>query len=437
MKLKKIAAFLIAVCISLQLCGCGFIGNNEELVAPPELTGDMAPIANALYEAVGENINLEYPAEGERRAAIVLEDIYGDGKPIAFAFYSTSDDELTTMHINAICQNGDEWKSVSDITVVATGVERVEFADLNGNGTKEILVGWDVNGISEKQLNVFAFDKKLLTQQLIQAYTGFLCCDLDDNGTNELFVHLLNTSDKTNKAIVYSYGEEGMVQTAGCQMDTTVKSASAPVLSTLTNGKKAVYIDEIKGVGAVTEVLFLLKGVLQNPLLDKQSLIENTVTLRAASLATTDINSDGTLEIPIASDLPNAILDGEKLFYTNWCSFNGEKLTAKQITVVNTVDGYYFTVPHSMVGKIAVLKDIEKHKREFYYYDAQTQATGDLLFTVTAMPSYTWDSREFNRGGFTELGRKDNTVFAVDVTASAKALEVDNEMIKATFNIIE
>lgn len=436
MKLKKLITVLLAISICMLFCGCDLFDNTDDLVSPPELTGDMAPIAEALYAATGSGLNLEYPAAGNHRSAIVLEDINADGSFEAFAFYSTSDDELSTMHINVICQKGDEWESVSDQTIVATGVEMIDFCDLNDDGVKEILVGWDVNGASEKQLSVFAFDQKHLSQQLLQAYTGFLCCDLDQNGTNELFVHLLNTTEKTNKAIVYNLGPEGMAQTAGCLMDGSVKSAAEPVLSTLSNGQNAIYIDEIKGVGAITEVLYISKGEMKNPLLDTVNSLENIVTLRGASLSTQDINGDGILEIPIASDLPNAVTDGEKLYYTNWCSFNGEVLAAKLITVVNTVDGYYLSVPNSMIGNISVLKDIENHERRFYHYDNATQTTGELLFEVTVIPTSEWDNRDFNRGSLVELSRRENTVFVVGVTEAAQRLGVNAEIIKSTFNLI-
>ena len=122
MKLKRCIAALLAVCICMSCGGCGFIDSTDEMVSPPELTGEMAPIANALYKVAGNDCDLKYPADGKYRSAIVLEDIDTDGVFEAFAFYSTSGDEMTTMHINVIGQSGDEWKSIADQTIVATGV---------------------------------------------------------------------------------------------------------------------------------------------------------------------------------------------------------------------------------------------------------------------------------------------------------------------------
>lgn len=434
MKAKKTACLLIAFCMLFVLSGCGLSGGNK-LVSPPELTGEMYPISKALRDSAGSDYDLKYPTSGERRSAIVLEDINSDGTFEAFAFYSTNEDEMTHMHINVICQKDDGWVSVNDQTIVATGVETVDFCDLNNDGIEEILVGWVVNGTSEKQLSVFTFENDKLVQKLIQPYTNFICCDLDNNGISEVFVHLLNTSEKSNKAIIYSFNGGDMAQTAGCIMDRNVKTSEPPTVSVLSSGQKAIYIDEIKGVGAVTEVLYFLRGELVNPLLDTENSYENTVTLRAASLRFKDINADGIIEIPVASDLPGAGND-ESAYYTNWCSFNGEKLSTKLVTLVNTVDGYYLILPNSYIGNIAVLKDLDEHKREIYTYDQATETVGDPLFSITAVDIKKWQSDDYDTSGMTEITRTDSTVFAAAVSGT-ESFKISIDEMKNMFKIIE
>lgn len=435
MRVKKLAVIILSVLICGLCCGCAFVDNTDVLLSPPELTGEMYPIAKALKKSAGSDYNLEYPTSGVHRSAIILEDINGDAVFEAFAFYSTNEDEMTNIHINVICQKDGEWVSTSNQTIVATGVETVEFCDLDGNGTEEILVGWRVNGSTEKQLSVFGFENNKLVQKMLQPYTGFLCADLDGNGINEIFVQLLNTAEKTNKATVYSYNGDGVAQISGCALDINVKTASQPVLSVLSSGQKAVYIDEVKGVGAVTEVLFFSRGELINPLLEKETSNENILTLRAANLEMTDINNDGILEIPVAAELPNAAGGDEKLYYTNWCSFNGERLSVKSVTVVNTVDGYYLTVPNNLVGSIAVLKDLENHRRSVYLYDPLSGSVGGLIVSIAATGVENRSESDSDNGLF-EVYRGNSTVFIASLGDAAQLAGVTADTVKDMFTML-
>ena len=434
---KKAILWLTCMCVCVSFCGCAFVGDNDELVSPPELTGELSLIADALYDVAGEELDLEYPTAGQYRSAIILEDINGDDTYEAFAFYNTANDEMNSVHINVICQQDGAWVSVADQTMIATGVEKVEFCDLDGDGGKEILVGWDVNGSSEKKLSVFTFGESKLEQKLIQSYTNFLCLDLDFNNSSELFVHFLSAADKTNKAMVFNLKNNEMVQTMGCLMDASVKSAAVPVASVLPNGQRAIYIDEIKGVGSVTEVLYVSSGELVNPLLDSEITFENISTYRAASIETKDIDGDGILEIPVASDLPNAQIDGEKLYYTNWCTFDGTKLSAKKVTIMNTVDGYYLTVPKTIIGYVAVEKNIESHVRKFYHYDSINNILGRELFTITAVDINDWVSSDYERGNKQEISRTESTVFVAELGDGAESFLITIDLIKDTFYLVE
>ena len=432
--MKRLAAIAALAVLCLTLSGCRFFTvDTEELMFPPEISGDMYPISKALSKSVKGEYRLKYPSSGDQRSAIVLEDLDGDGTREAFAFYSTADDEMTNMHINAICEQGDGYTSVGDQSIVAGGVERVDFCDLNGDGTKEILVGWEVYGLSEKQLCVYALDDGTFSQLISEKYSGYICCDLSGNGKNELLVHLLNTVDAVNTASLYSFSKNTPAKIGSCVLDGTVKTVSNPVLSTLSTGQTAVYLDEIKGAGAVTEVLFYDGGELKNPLLDTENTYESNRTLRAASINCRDIDGDGVLEIPVATALPNAAGTEELLYYTNWCAFDGQKLATRRITVVNSVDGYYLEIPDNLANRLAVIKDTDNHRRVFYYYDKETETVGSRIATVAVVSAEDFDSTEDKSGVF-ELGRSGKSVFVGSVGTAAK-VTVDEAQLKDMFKI--
>ena len=437
MKRNKAIAVVLAFAICLLLCGCDmFTIDTEPLITPPELAGDMQPINEALKKSINGDFRLKYPSLGERRSAIILEDIDGNGGFEAFAFYSTSDDEMTNMHINAICKRGGEYVSVDEKSIVAGAVERVDFCDLDGDGAEEILVGWEVYGSSEKQLCVYSLTGDNLTVRLSEKYTGFICCDLVGDGDNELIIHLLNTADMINSAAVYRFTDGGLQKIAGCVLDSTVKTVSEPVFSKLSNGKGAIYIDEIKGAGAVTEVLYFESGELKNPLLETENTIENIRTLRSASIFSKDIDSDGVLEIPVATKLSNAAGTDEQLYYTNWCAFDGENLVTEKISILNTIDGYSVDIPENLEGRLAVLKDNESHRRVFYYYNSELDTVGERLFSISVVPVLEWDSRDYDRMSNFELARSGKNVFVASVNTVAKNA-LSEDALKEMFRVAE
>lgn len=433
MYLKKAICIALICLMALSFCGCDtFTADTDALLAPPQLSGEMYPIRLALDKATGGEYTLKYPSDGNRRSAVMLEDIDGDATFEAFAFYSTVEDEQSKMHINVIRFIDGEWKSVAEQSLVGGGIERVEFSDLNSDGVEEILVGWEIYGSSDLKLAVYSLDGNVLSQRMLQQYTSFICCDLDENGEEEIFVQHLDTAAGTNRAMLFVIDDSGVLQTAGCNMDTTVKTAYPPILSDLSSGQSAIYIDEVKGAGSITEVLFLEKGELVNPLLKGEGVAENTETLRPLGILSQDVNGDGILDIPVASVLANADpTSNETLYYTNYSNFNGESLTLKTVTVINQLDGYRFTVPSRWLDRIAVYKDTDKRIRTIFAYDDGQVNTSVRLAQICAVD----ESQAGSYKEWIKLGEKDDTVFFGKIAENGDYRCITVEELKGIFSI--
>ncbi len=436
--LKKFACVCMIIGIMLNLCGCDFFtADIAELLSPPLLSEDLYPISQALEASVDTKYDLQYPAKGNYRSAVIKQDINGDSLEEAFAFYSTTDGEVITMNINMLCLRNGKWISAAQQKIVAGGVNQVEFCDLDSDGALEILVGWEVYGTAEMQLAVYSFGENTLTQRFLQKYNNFVTCDLDENGQNEVFIVNLNTADELNSAAAYVLTEEGVTQLYYCELDPTVKAINEPVVAELSTGRPAVYIDEIKGVGAVTEVLFVERNLLVNPLYDAMAS-ETTATLRSANFTVRDINNDGVLEIPIQQNVPSVSKTNlnEKLYLTNWCSFNGEVLTNQQTTMINVNDGFCYTIPPKWNGKIAVLKDTDKRIRELYVYN-EDMTVGESLVYFGAVKSTKWDSSKYAKEDFQKITATQDTVFYCRISKAAKAEGITLEEIKKNFELFE
>lgn len=435
MLVKKVLCIMLTVAISITLCGCDFFTmETEQMLTPPALIGDMAPIQEALNNSVKGEYTLKYPSSGEYRSAVLINDIDGDGVSEAFAFYSQLDEDINYMHLNVICRRGGKWKSVSDQKIAAGGVDCVDFADLNNDGKMEIIVGWEIYGSSGKQLTVYSFDKNVISQKLTHEYTSFLSCDLDSNNESELFVHNFNVATAINAAFLYTLDKSGTAQLSSCVMDRSVKSVSVPVLSVLSNGQPAIYIDEVKATGNITEVLFLENGALVNPLLYAETG-ENTKTLCVSDVSISDINGDEIIEIPISEEMISSVSQPpiKKVYYTKWCAFDGVNLTPKQTTLLNSADGYYLLVPEKWIGHIALTRDTEKHSRTIYSYDAAEDIVGVPLAHFIAVPISHWDEFKEENKETIEISRNSTYIFAGGVYGGGESLSITEQELKNMF----
>ncbi|MBR4973015.1 MAG: VCBS repeat-containing protein [Clostridia bacterium] len=435
---KRFMALVVCLFGIMCLSGCDlFAIDTAELLSPPMLSGELKPIADVINKTAGDGYSFKYPSRGDYRSAVVREDIDGDGILEAFAFYSVTDGETVTMHINAITKRNGEWVSVATQKIVAASVDKIDFCDLDGNGIKEILVGWEIYGTSEMRLAVYGFEENTLTQRMLQKYTHFETCDLDDDDKYEIL--LINADiGSGNTASLFALTDNGITQISACALDSTSKTFDEPIISTLSNGKPAVYIDEIKGVGAVTEVIFLEKGSLVNPLYSSETK-ETSATLRSVTFRVTDIAGDGIYEIPIQENVPSVITNdaNEILYLTNWCSFNGETLTVQRTDMINVIDGYSYTVPARLIGKIAVLKNTATHIREIYEYNAEEETIGLSLILFKAVSADQWQEEVLRGTDGQEIMKRDDTVFVAYISDTAKVQGITIDTVKSSFSIFE
>ena len=437
--LRKTLGLLLCFALIFCLCGCDFFAaDTAELLSPPEPVGDIKPISEVIKETSSANLVMKYPSRGNYRSAVIREDIDSDGTLEAFAFYSVTDRDIITMNINAICMRDGEWTSVATQQIVAAGVDKIEFCDLDADGIKEILVGWQIYGTSEMQLAVYSLGENSLTQRMLKKYSQFISCDLDADGKNEILVLKTGFAESANMASIFELDESGVIESSTCELDHTVKTVSEPIIDVLSNGKPAVYIDILKGVGTVTEVLFMEKEKLVNPLYNAETG-ETSATLRSVSLGIKDINEDGIIEIPVQEEVPSVThLDiNEKLYLTNWCSFNGEILTNQMTTMINVNDGYYLNVSAKLIGKIAVLKDTENRVREIYYYNVKKGTVGKSLIYLKAVEKSDLDKGEYKSLGATEILNYGTTSVICKVSSDAEKLGIDLEYVRSNLKIFE
>lgn len=415
--LKMFSALICAVSV-LLLSGCSdFDLSADNFLAPPRAGGEMYDIEQALENSVTVDYTLKYPTAGEYRSAYVLADLMKkDEKNFAIAFYSTvGTDNVSSMHLNLMKKVDDKWISISDVSVSAGGVEKVEFSDLDGDGVKEIVVGWNIYGGMDKTVSVYELQGKNLAVRLQSTYTSFLCCDLGENGRDDLFLLTHKTNTAQSDAKLYSFEKENVREVGSCALDGTVSSFNEPVISKLSTGTSAVYIDGVKGTGMQTEIVYYKGKELVAPLAEANMMGTAMSTYRDTSVACMDINSDGFLDVPIIAPFDNFDLQLDETTLnpiTKWCIFDGTKFSVAMYAVMNYTDGYYFEIPHTWQNRITVGMNIESRLRTVYLWNVEEGSIISELVRIRAVSQSEWDKEDNGFNGYVEITRSEGVVYA-------------------------
>lgn len=432
--LKRLLSLLLTVALCASLSACTFLETDgDTLLSPPRLEGELYYIQEALLDYAGDEITLKYPTAGEYRSAFVLRDIDGDGSDEAFAFYSKTQDSTVTMHINILVKE-DEWKSRGDIGIVGSGVEKVVFSDLAGDGIEEISVGWSIYGTVDKQVGIYSFDGKMLTQRTMENYTDFLALDIDEDKKDELFVINLNLTDKTATAKAFSVNEQGVEEKGVATLDGNVTSHYTPVLSKLSDGRPAVYIDAVKGSGTLTEIVWYEDEGLKS-LYDGKTA-STSLTYRPSVVVSRDFNKDGVVDIPLQSILLSTKdkEDFDKVYVTDWSSFDGKKIETKVSAFMNYSDGYYITIPKERKDTLHLARKTDSRLRIFYSFDPKEKIQGNEVFRVLVLSQVDFDAGKGQ--GYTILRERGNLHFLARVS-SDNELGFTAEELNQNFGIIE
>ncbi len=434
-RIKKALTLLLVAAFMVVLSGCKLFSVQEDLLSPPRPQGELFEIEKALRSLSSGKITLKYPTAGEYRSAIIQYDITSSGVKDAVAFYSTESENISLMHIAVITKRDGEWVAVRDASVLASGVERVEFDDLDGDGKSEIIVGWSVFGTVDKEIGIYGFDGATLSPYAHEKYTQFLRTDLNTDQKKELFLIYNNTADKTATARLLKLENKVVTEISAAASDGAVSGYLQVTASKLLNGKPAVFVDAQKGVSTITEVFYLENDQLVNPFYDRESKA-TTATERKNNVASRDINGDGSLDVPMLQLMPgyeNAA-EADRVYVTKWCGFDGARLAVTLSAVMNYTDGYYFTYPKTYEGKISVDRILSSRTRVVNFVEDAEANEKHELFRIKTVSLNSWETTE--NQGWQKLLEDNTTVYAVRISEFAKQNGITLQAIQNEFKLI-
>ncbi len=359
----RLLAMIAVIC--LLLSGCNIIGIDvENQLIPPQNDKEQNAMQTALYDYLQSyNFTLTYPTSGEYQAPFIVlnqikqteilsgqagsetvtpgSDTLGNWGVVFYRW--NMNNAKTKIHLLKKNEDG-VWKTVADVEGYSETVAEVNFADLNGDGFPELLVGWSMYNTTDKRLAVYRIDRKLSAIAFEKAYTELRCADMTDDEAEDILLFNIQSGEPEVKAQLYSYIKNQMQYRGETLLDSGIKQVRSSVVAKLSPTVNGMFVDCQKDADTtVTELIYWNNSSLKSPLSDESSNV-NTVTARENGLSCEDLDGDGVVEWPLSKRLNSyetASLE-TAIWQTDWMTydFRSAKIERKFSSVVNLMDSY-------------------------------------------------------------------------------------------------
>ena len=452
--MKRGGIIALAMGLLLTMTGCNLAGDVRQHLQPPRLTGEQQAVQEALdaYLSVGEQTKesrLKYPKNGENRAAIWMTDMDGDGTEEAVAFYTVGQDEM--VHIHLLHRNEDDtWKSVGDIVGNSTEVDEVVLADLDGDGGKELLVGWTMYTGVDKQLVVYTdTDTGLMPVVGNLLYTAFTVENMTQYARDDLLVLRADTVAGVT-AVTLQTIENGAVKTVSeARLDGYIQGFTDVRMAPLSDEVNALYIDCYKDASTMlTELVFWNGEELVAPFYNTNTNL-TTAPVRELPLTATDVNRDGKLEVPVCRRLPgyeSATAAGAQWLIA-WNAWDLQSATQVASTtvfhcIINMTDGYYFRLDDQFVtvnehgdAEVSVTASYNAGDREWTLSEFKNGKIGRKILVIRAVETNVADDDKKNDKKFTTVAESHEKQLEYQVWINEAATDLDIR--KVTYQIVE
>lgn len=436
---KKCILLLAGLALAAVLSGCTFFDSSvEQLFTLPRMAEEYTGLSQQIDSLIDQGYEYASPSGGRNIQSVQMVDLEDDGIQEALVFLRRSSDEKP-LKIMVFRLEGDTYRCFCTIESSGSAVDSVYYQDLNGDGCREIIVGWRISAdVQTVAVYVPQPDPYVLLQS---GYTRFTVTDLDGDGVKSL---LLFRSDNDGQPVAGLYIRKDDVISASYSsvLSYTMAELSrgSVVVGKLSDGTPAVFATGVNSQGmAMTDILVWQEsGGLTNIAQDR------TTGLTAAvypymQLKPQDIDGDGSVEIPApetaAADAGSGAAANTAAAVrglVRWISYCGdESPDVHCVTYHDLSAGWYFRLPDTWQGE-ATFTTAENGA-----YESQVVLLSNGQ-PVAALYALTGDNREKRAmmGSRMALKRQNGVTYGGELLAGANYCGLDEESLRLGFNLV-
>lgn len=409
--MKKYGVWLIVLTL-IALLGFTIVTTTfqpmESLMRPPKVEGENLSVQLAFEEKVGTDYILKQPISGNYRSAFNFMDLTGDKNDEVVIFYSKTDN-LGIVRMNVLDNIDGKWTSVADFQSVHNDIQEVEFADLNGDGNKEIIVGWTVFQDSySKLMSIYEISSNKKSVRIYPVfgdyYSMFKVADFDSNGKDDIlalkYAMAGDSAEYTGTVLTYDGG--GLKERKSFSLDKSLNSVAAINYDYFNNSLTRIFIDGYKADSGMITDCFLwdtADDTFKRAYVGGNSIA--SLTSRTSSVICKDINFDGLIELPREDYLPNTSDDSISMGSNNlgmsiisWFWFHGDDTQSVDHRIILSQYGYSFSFNRHMMGNVSVENDTQKGLVTFYSVKNENGVIvkDEPLFSIMTLTDFDLDA---------------------------------------------
>ncbi|MQL51339.1 tetratricopeptide repeat protein [Desulfofundulus thermobenzoicus] len=202
---------VVLVAVGLLLNGCAQFPTPGELIKPPVVKMEAASAEAAYSPAELKQIVMPFlppgatlladqqtddkTSGGKSRETIRVADLNGDGVTEIIAGYRISQGSVGVM----VLQQREKWEKVWQEEGKGYNLERLQLADITGDGRDELLIGWTIGASAGDGLDIMSWQgdglKRIATSGYHRLEVEDLAGEFGQDGKQELAVWVRDTGD--------------------------------------------------------------------------------------------------------------------------------------------------------------------------------------------------------------------------------------------------
>ncbi|GHV34635.1 hypothetical protein FACS18949_11030 [Clostridia bacterium] len=430
--MRKLTAISLILLLLLSACSYDGGGTLLRLPKPPRKFDALQRHVEELLSKGGEYAP---PISGSNRQVWQTFDLNADGEKEALVFLRFSDE----LRIYVFETVGEEYAEAGVITESAEKVHSVTYRDITGDGSLEILVGWEVGGGTLKNLSVYKMRDGAFDELLNAEFSELNVLDMRETGHDDILTLSYDPVNAFGSAkLIYFDGVPGEFKSLSANMSQGAKGIGRILSGKLSDGHPALYVACPMDQSAMVTDIFTWRGgsffnVSMNP--------ENGVSdqnIRYKAIYATDINNDGILDLPSVTALEGYQNSAENIEFwlTEWHDYDSYgNVTPVASTYYNQTDGWYVTLPDEWSFTVTTRETtVNTSMTELAFL---RKSGGPVpMCRVYVLTGDDRAKQAVSDGRFL-LAEKSGTVFAAKITDGEKPMPITRESVMAMFTLIK